>query len=84
MARRGGEAALKRAREKARQERQEVKREKRAARAADESAPEVNSQALMEEFARLNHRFEENQIPEQQFKIERDRILLALGIEPED
>lgn len=85
MARRGGEAALKRAREKARQEKQEAKREKRQARSIDDqTAGEVNVDDLMEEFAQLGARFEANQITEAVFVEERHRIFTALGIASEE
>lgn len=80
MARRGGEAALKRAREKARQEKQEAKREKRQARSATEK-PEVGVEALMQEFAELSARHEAGQITASYFNTERTRIFTALGIE---
>lgn len=84
MAKRGGEAALKRAREKARLEKQELKREKRLARAEDETEPVVDTQALMEEFAQLSSRYEARQVSHSDFIAERHRIFVALGLESED
>ncbi|HEX6221351.1 MAG TPA: hypothetical protein VF115_09670, partial [Acidimicrobiia bacterium] len=82
MARRGREAALKRAREKARQDKQEAKRERRAARdAEDPSSDSVDEQALMEQFAQLSERHEADQISTQQYAEERHRIFVELGIE---
>jgi hypothetical protein len=83
VARRGGEAALKRAREKARLEKQEAKREKRQARASA-PVPEVNVDALMEEYASLSARHEAGQITAARFNEERQRIFEALGIESKD
>ena len=85
MSKRGGDAALKRAREKARQEKQDAKRMKRQARSGEEQAISVDSaDALMEEFARLSAQYEASQLTEVQFNTERDRIFTALGIAPED
>lgn len=82
MAKRGREGALKRLREKARQEKQEAKREKRQSRTSDETdEPEVNEDALMEEFARLSERYENNQVSLDQYEKERHRIFVELGIE---
>lgn len=84
MARRGREAALKRAREKARQEKQEAKRERRLARRAEEAdADVVDEQALMEEFARLSQRHDAGHIDAAAFESERHRIFVALGLEDE-
>ncbi|CAN5700303.1 MAG: hypothetical protein LC739_10690 [Actinobacteria bacterium] len=84
MAKRGGDAALKRAREKARLEKQEAKREKRQARAADEVIPPGDADALMEEFAQLSASFEASQVTEERFNEERHRIFVALGLQSED
>lgn len=85
MAKRGGDAALKRAREKARQEKQEAKRDKRQARSAEETTiTSGTADALMEEFAQLSARFEASQITEESFNTERQRIFVALGIASED
>jgi hypothetical protein len=81
VAKRGREAALKRSREKARQEKQEAKREKRAERRSDTDKPDVDEQALMEEFARLNERHEAGKISAKEFEEERARIFEELGIE---
>ncbi|HJQ77149.1 MAG TPA: hypothetical protein VJ948_07785 [Acidimicrobiia bacterium] len=86
MARKGREAALKRAREKARQEKREAKQERRLAREPDDEGPatEIEEQALMEEFARLSERHESNQITTEKFNEERTRIFTELGIESGD
>lgn len=85
MAKRGREGVLKRQREKARQEKQQAKREKRQARESDApTEPEVNEDALMEEFARLSARFDNDQIPADLYEKERHRIFVALGIESDD
>ena len=76
------EAVLKRAREKARLEKREAKREKMAARKSDKAdGQQVDEQVLMERFARLNERYEANQISRQQFETDRQKILEALGID---
>lgn len=85
MAKRGREGVLKRQREKARQEKQQAKREKRQSRDNDALAePEVNEDALMEEFARLSARFDNDQITAETYEQERHRIFVALGIESDD
>jgi hypothetical protein len=80
VAKRGREAALKRARENARREKQEAKRERRL-NAPDSEAPAVDQDALMEEYAKLNARFEANELTPTEFATERDRIFEELGIE---
>lgn len=85
MAKRGGEAALKRAREKARLEKQQAKRERRQAkREADTSVDRSAEQALMEQFARLNERHEAGQVSNDNFEKERHRIFVELGLEEDD
>jgi len=85
VARRGREAALKRAREKARQDKKEAKRERRAARDTDEASNDPrDEQALMEEFASLSERHESDQISTKQYEEERHRIFVELGIEPDE
>lgn len=85
MAKRGREGVLKRQREKARQDKQQAKREKRQARERDDSVePEVNEDALMEEFARLSARYENDQITADHYEDERHRIFVALGLESDD
>lgn len=82
MGKKGGEAALKRAREKTRLEKQDLKRQRRQARSAEESnAPAVDTDALMEEFAKIGALYEANRISEARFNEERKRIFEALGIE---
>ena len=85
MARRGREAALKRAREKARLEKREAKQAKKEARQADgpDETP-VNEEALMEEFARLSERHENGHVSVDDYESERHRIFVELGIESED
>lgn len=73
---------MKRAREKARQEKQEAKRERKEAKPVDEAAlPEADEKALMEEFARLSARYEANEVTEDRYNSERQRIFDELGIE---
>lgn len=82
MGKKGGEAALKRAREKTRLEKQDLKRQRRLERTAESSnAPAVDSDALMEEFAKIGALYEANRISEARFNEERKRIFEALGIE---
>jgi len=82
VARRGREAALKRAREKARLDKREAKRERTSAKQADEPSTEpVDETALMEEFARLSELHEANRITTKQYDEERQRIFSQLGIE---
>lgn len=82
MARRGREAALKRAREKSRQDKKEAKRERQEARQTDEDTIEpADEQALMEEFARLSERHDASQITTAVYEQERHRIFVELGIE---
>lgn len=85
MARNRGDAALKRAREEARQAKQEAKREKRVARQSEDSSHgDINEQALLEKFARLSERYETNQINTETYESERHRIFVALGIESDE
>lgn len=85
MAKRGQEGVLKRQREKARQDKQAAKREKREGRSDQDTVePEVNEEALMEEFARLSERNEAGQLSADQFEKERHRIFVELGIESDD
>ena len=79
------EAALKRLREKAKQEKQEAKRARREARDAEKTTEDsVDQQALMDEFARLSELHESNQITTDRYNAERKRIFGALGIEIDD
>lgn len=76
------EAALKRAREKARLDKREAKREKKAARqSADPEDQVIDEQALWEQFARLSEQHESNEISNPRYEAEHRRILEALGIE---
>ena len=85
MAKRGREAAGKRARERARLEKQEAKRAKRFARSRETAAePDVDEGALMEEFARLSARYDADQIGEVEYEDQRRRIFGELGIETDD
>jgi hypothetical protein len=82
VARRGREAALKRAREKARQEKKEAKRERAISRKTDaEGDQPVSEGALMEEFARLSELHEANRITTADYEKERQRIFSELGID---
>lgn len=79
------EAALKRAREKARQEKREAKQERAEARKADVSDTDpAKEQALMEQFARLSERHASNEIATATYEEERHRIFVELGIESDD
>ena len=85
MARKGREAALKRARERARQEKKEAKREKTVARKQDElESDPIPEKDLMEEFALLSERHASNRISLDEYETERRRIFAELGIETED
>jgi hypothetical protein len=85
VARKGREAALKRAREKARQDKKEAKLERRAAREAEDTSTDpVDEQALMQQFARLSESHEADQISTKQYEEERHRIFVELGIESEE
>lgn len=84
MAKRGRESFQKRAREKARQEKQAAKREKRQADDpldADTAPSRAEEDALMQEFARLSDRFENDQISSERYNEERHRIFVELGLE---
>lgn len=84
MAKRSGESFQKRAREKARQEKQEEKRSKRQSRSSDDvEVSRAEEDALMQEFARLNARYEANEISLDNFNEQRHRIFVELGLEPE-
>jgi hypothetical protein len=84
VARRGREAALKRAREKARQDKKEAKRERTEARKAEESSQsDVDEGALMEEFAKLSELHDASRISTAHYEKERERIFTELGIETE-
>lgn len=83
MAKRGHEAALKRAKERARQEKRAAKLERQQTRQTDlPEAGQVDEQALMEKFARLSELHANDQISTDQFNEERTRIFSELGIEP--
>jgi hypothetical protein len=85
MSKRGGDAVLKRAREKTRLEKQDAKRIKRQARSEDEKTLSSDrTDALMEEFARLSAQYEASQVSGERFNTERDRIFTALGIASAD
>jgi hypothetical protein len=84
MSRRGQQTAVKRAKEKARQEKQAAKRERRAAKStSDDPAIEIDEKALWEEYARLSERHASDAISPDRYEKERDRILAELGIEPD-
>ena len=84
MAKRGPQAAAKRARELRRDQRNEDKRVRRANLTTDEDISEAERTSLMEEFADLNARLENNTIDRAQFEAERHRIFVALGLESGD
>jgi hypothetical protein len=85
MAKKGGLAAAKRARELRRDQRKEDKRERRDAIAAQDDGPSIEDQnRLMEEFADLNARFERSEVGAAQFEEERRRIFVALGLEDDE
>ena len=85
MARRGREAALKRARERSRQEKKQAKRERQQTRDTEEvEAEPVDEQGLMEEFARLSERHDSDQITTDHYDEERRRIFAELGIDVDD
>ena len=82
MARRGGEAAAKRRRERDRQAKQKAKQAKREARTGDTSTlSSDNEAALLEDFARLSAEYQANGMSEATYAAERRRILTDLGIE---
>jgi hypothetical protein len=82
MAKTGGQAAAKRARELRKAERKEDKRERRETAAASrESLPEEEQVVLMEEFAELNRQLDGDLIGQAEFEVERRRIFVALGLE---
>ncbi len=85
VAKRGGEAVAKRARERGRLEKQEAKREKREARSAESTSISAEDEsALMEEFARLSERYSAGEITEAVYNEERTRIFEELGVESHD
>lgn len=85
MAKRGGEAVAKRARERGRLEKQEAKKERREARSAESSSISAEDEAaLMEEFARLSEQYSAGQITEGRYNEERTRIFGELGVESHD
>ena len=78
---RSREAALKRAREKARQDKRAAKQEKKESRqATDSEGGDVDEAVLWEQFARLNESHEANRISTTDFEAERQRIMEELGI----
>ncbi len=85
MARSGGDAAAKRARELRKEQQKADKRERReAATSSNETIPAETEAALMEEFAALSAKFESEQINAAMYAEERHRIFVALGIETDD
>ena len=83
MAKRSHEAALKRAKERARQEKRAAKLERQQTRqTAPLGADQVDEQALMEKFARLSELHANDQLDSDRFNEERTRIFDQLGIEP--
>ena len=82
MAKRGGEAVAKRARERGRLEKQEAKKDKREARSAEATSISAEDEAaLMEEFARLSEQYSAGHITEGRYNEERTRIFEELGVE---
>ncbi len=82
MAKRGGQTAAKRARERARQTKREAKQAKREARAGDTTSLSATSEAaLLEEFARLSADYQTDAVSHANYIDERRRILTELGIE---
>ncbi len=85
MAKSGGDAAAKRARELRKEQQKADKRERREALTSQtESIPAETEAALMEEFANLSEKFEGDLISASQYAEERHRIFVALGIETDD
>jgi hypothetical protein len=82
MAKRGGEAMAKRARERNRQAKQAAKQARRDAPSEEvEGLSAANETALMEEFAALSARYEAKTVSHEAFEQERHRIFVELGIE---
>lgn len=82
MAKRSRESFQKRAREKAREEKKAEKRARRESALSDqEDVSRADEDALMQEFARLSARYEANEISQDSFNEERERIFGLLGIE---
>ena len=82
MARRGGEAVAKRARERARLAKRQAKQEKRQARANDASKlPATSEAALLQAFAQLSADYEANAVSQDDYNAERSRILTELGVQ---
>jgi hypothetical protein len=85
MAKSGGDAAAKRARELRKEQQKADKRERREALTSqNETIPVETEAALMEEFAALSEKFESDLIPAAQYAEERHRIFVARGIETDD
>lgn len=82
MARRGGDAAAKRRRERDRQSKQKAKAARREARAETSNTLSAATEAeLLEEFAQLSAVYQANGMSEATFVAERRRILNDLGVE---
>lgn len=82
MAKRGGEAMAKRARERARDLKRQNKQAKREAGPDETAVVSASSEAeLLEEFAQLSAAYETKAISHDRFTEERVRILTELGIE---
>lgn len=87
MAKRGRESFQKRAREKARQEKQAAKREKRQADDSlegESTTSRAEEDELMQEYAMLSARYENDQISTERYNEERHRIFVELGLEEDD
>lgn len=82
MAKRGGEAVAKRARERARLAKRQEKQAKREARDGDTSTLSATTEAaLMEEYAQLSADYESKRISHDTYTDRRRDILTELGIE---
>lgn len=84
MAKKGREAAAKRAREVRRAQQKVDKQERRDAARSAEPDEVVNETALMEEFALLSERLANDQVTPAEYAEEKHRIFVALGLESEE
>jgi hypothetical protein len=77
----GSESFQKRERERKRKERAADRRERRHARAEDQaSAPEVDTDALMEQFRILSERHAAGAVDNETYEAERAEIFAQLGL----
>jgi len=85
VAKKGREAAAKRAREVRRAQQKVDKQERREAAAGqDPTVPVEDETALMEEFALLSEKYDKNMVSASEYAQERHRIFVALGLESEE